>query len=111
MIPRAREQRNSRLRFVDIILTVAGLVLLCPALVYAAIDYNRRDMSNATIILGALSVGAIASGVGLMFGRRIASANYDPNNEPVELRKQMGSELSVSRQEFEQIERDIRRKS
>lgn len=103
MVPRARHLRHGWMRASGVVALAAAGILTLPAMIYTLIDGTSFGVTSLTTVIWAVVGLVLCAGLGLIFQRMRLAEKYDPNGEPIELRKQMGQELSVSKEEFLKI--------
>lgn len=91
-----------------------GVAFFIPTLLAGFVLYiNLVDMHGPKPHLTSWSLGILLSGLtaslGLIFLRRILAANYDPNSDDLETRKQIAAGRSMLKQDLERILEEERR--
>lgn len=95
-----------------IALSVLSPFLLLGALFVTVIARSEQEL-GARILIGALWVVTLAlaaAGPVLLLLHRRSVRLYDPNNEEVEARKQLGKRLALPKDEYQKIIREMRKK-
>lgn len=99
MLPRARELRFQWMRTWGLIgLGIAGLLTLIS--IKVSWDGESMVRTPLNIFLWIATGAAFLFGFGMLERWNQQSSRYDPNQEPVEMRKRRGQMFSVSKEEF-----------
>jgi hypothetical protein len=104
MLPRARQQYRRGMGALGWITLAFGGLLCLPLALFVVIDFAATDASKGlttpTKVLLTIVGLMVTGGLALILQRRRLATRFDPNQEPVEVRKQKGQQLAVSKEEF-----------
>ncbi len=100
MLPKARQQYRRWMFTAGLYLLALGGIVAAPAIVLALIDDGARAGDFITLMLATAAAVLIAGGLALAYTRLLLARGHDPNALPVEVRKQWGDDLSVSKDEY-----------